>query len=1214
MEAQPAITGRDARGPRRRRPPARTLAVVAVAAFLLLSSGALILGSVASRTNSPRPSAGAFAPASGGSSGWSLLSATGGPGPRAGFGFAYDGAIGKVVLFGGCAGGDFYNFSCSPSNDTWTYVGGTWTQVSTPVAPSPRVDPSMVYDAADGYILLYGGGSGSPNYLSFNDTWTFNGVSWTELTPANHPSAGLFGSMIYDGATSKVVYYDSGEEYAGGPFLNDTWTFSAGAWTRVLVAAGPSPRGTAGFDFASAGAGSVLFGGNTCSNSTGLCPNHNDTWTYGSTGWTNVTPLSKGNGPSARNSMAMAFDPIVNASILFGGHLVGTYYGDTWAFQNNRWNLTASNVSPSASMGAREVFDAADSEFLLYGGYSDSGGGGLSPTYYGSLWEFGNLTPPPPPPPPPPPLPTNWSVVNSTNTPAARAGFGFVYDPALGKVVMFGGCVAGDFFNFSCTPTNETWTYSGGAWMQVHTSTAPAARVLPAMTYDATDGYVLLFGGGSGFPNYLSYGDTWAFNGTAWTQLSPSVHPSASPYARMAYDPALGEVILFDDGETYHGGPFLNATWTFSGGSWTRILNGVGPSPRAEEYLTYDPASRSVVMFGGNVCSNVTGSCPNLEDTWSFANDTWSDLTNSVSPGMRNAGAFAWDAAANVSVLYGGHLFTVFYNDTWEYSHGGWTLVPTRPTPPAMIGPGFVYDAADREVLLFGGWNSSGGGTYSATLWTVGGLPSPPPPPPPPANYWTAIPTASAPSARAGFGFAYDPGIGKVVLFGGCVAGLFFNLSCTPANDTWTYSNGTWTELHPVTAPSARVQPQMAYDAADGYLVLYGGGSGFPNYLAYGDTWEFNGTDWVLLHPHVHPSPGAYGALTWDAAAGALVLFESGQVYHGGPFLNNTWTFAAGQWTRVLTNSGPSPRGDEAFTYDPSAGSAILFGGNACSNATGLCPNNMDTWTYTNGSWSNANPAVAPAARNSASFAYDPALGASVLFGGHLVETYYNDVWTYSGGVWTPLPSLTSPSPRMGAGLVWDAADREMVMFGGYLNAGWEYDETLGVDTFYNGTWAFGLSTPPAVPEIVGLTAAPAPIRLGGSAVLTAEVTARTTVTYAWSGLPTGCVSMDTSLLVCTPTETGNFSVILSVTNPSGIGPRATVVLEIVPVPLPTKSPAGGSPGTPAWESWAAGAAVGALVVAAAAAVSLSVRRRRQREGEALGHELEGPTETPPPP
>ena len=48
---------------------------------------------------------------------------------------------------------------------------------------------------------------------------------------------------------------------------------------------------------------------------------------------------------------------------------------------------------------------------------------------------------------------------------------------------------------------------------------------------------------------------------------------------------------------------------------------------------------------------------------------------------------------------------------------------------------------------------------------------------------------------------------------------------------TWTWDGSTWTQQHPATSPSARSGASMAYDAATGNAVMFGGrgDNGFPS-------------------------------------------------------------------------------------------------------------------------------------------------------------------------------------------------------------------------------------------------------------------------------------------------------------------------------------------------------------------------------------------------
>lgn len=81
---------------------------------------------------------------------------------------AYDPTDHSLVLFGGTNQGQ-------PLQDTWRWDGTTWSAVATSAAPPPRTFSSLGYDAGAGSVVLFGGqGNGGP----LGDTWLWRGGRW----------------------------------------------------------------------------------------------------------------------------------------------------------------------------------------------------------------------------------------------------------------------------------------------------------------------------------------------------------------------------------------------------------------------------------------------------------------------------------------------------------------------------------------------------------------------------------------------------------------------------------------------------------------------------------------------------------------------------------------------------------------------------------------------------------------------------------------------------------------------------------------------------------------------------------------------------------------------------------------------------------------------------------------------------------------------------
>src|SRR5438045_437701 len=95
----------------------------------------------------------------------------------------------------------------------------------------------------------------------------------------------------------------------------------------------------------------------------------------------------------------------------------------------------------------------------------------------------------------------------------------------LMRVIFVGllGLLGGALFS------DATAAAPSGSWTQVFPATSPPPRGAGGMAFDAARGNVVLFGGAvrtSGQSSNSSYGDTWTWDGTNWTQRSPAASPS----------------------------------------------------------------------------------------------------------------------------------------------------------------------------------------------------------------------------------------------------------------------------------------------------------------------------------------------------------------------------------------------------------------------------------------------------------------------------------------------------------------------------------------------------------------------------------------------------------------------------------------------------------------------------------------------------------------
>jgi N-acetylneuraminic acid mutarotase len=278
-----------------------------------------------------------------------------------------------VVLFGGSTAGGY-------SNDTWTFDGTSWTQVC--VSNRPPARSALPLATLGNEVVLFGGASSTAlsTGRNLNDTWTFDGTSWTQVSVSSSPpgDADMMATL-----GNEVVLL------AGA--TGDTWTFDGTSWTQVPVSNHPSPRARAAI--ATLGNEVVLFGGDPSPWIQGTTPNPlGDTWTFDGTSWTQV---SVSNSPPARAAAMMA--TLGNDVVLFGGGGGGRDLNDTWAFDGTSW--TQVSVSNPPPVRAYAVMATLSHEVVLFGGYG-SDIGALNDT-----WTFDG---------------TSWTPVFASNSPPAR--------------------------------------------------------------------------------------------------------------------------------------------------------------------------------------------------------------------------------------------------------------------------------------------------------------------------------------------------------------------------------------------------------------------------------------------------------------------------------------------------------------------------------------------------------------------------------------------------------------------------------------------------------------------------------------------------------------------------------------------------------------------------------------------------------------------------
>ena len=235
--------------------------------------------------------------------------------------------------------------------------------------------------------------------------------------------------------------------------------------------------------------------------------------------------------------------------------------------------------------------------------------------------------------------------------------------------------------------------------------------------------------------------------------------------------------------------------------------------------------------------------------------------------------------------------------------------------------------------------------------------------------------------------------------------------------------------------PPSRHDASMCYDSDRQVTVLFGGGTwaaGAAGYL--GDTWEFDGTNWMQRLPIKSPVARTQASMVYDSKRHRTVLF-GGQRYdatYGTQFSPETWEWDGANWQQIVT--AHLPDGTQTLykyssCYDSVRGEMLLFGFL-----------HDPLWSYDGTDWKAKNiggfgpqytiGVTEMAFDTSRGVAVMPASGTGGVPG--LANFYNMAIWEWDGTVWNERPQ-SGQQPRLsesGDALCYDTFRQECVLFG----------------------------------------------------------------------------------------------------------------------------------------------------------------------------------------
>jgi hypothetical protein len=456
------------------------------------------------------------------------------------------------------------------------YNGVSFQRMQTIGDPPQRDGFACAFDSTRGRLVLFGGA----DIANRNDTYESDGANWTLVTPVNQPIGRRDASMAYDSQRGRMVLF-------GG--FHGTYAFQ-------------------------------------------------DTWEYDGVDWSQIATSS---APPARGSAAMTYDPVRGRTVLVGGDVspspIGSHFADTWEYDGVQWQQIQGLAPIEPRTSGVACFAAGPQEVLLLGGQSNNG------QPLAGVRSFNG---------------TRWTQPIAQPRPGVRAEAAIVAAPGGNGLLLIDG---------------DTWLFDGHRWTQ-QPGINPPARILGSSCSSLTDVYIF---GGYSIQNSSYQSDLWKRSGGTWAQVNGS-GPAARDRSAMAYDQARGELVLFGGNDAAGE---LGDTWVFDGVAWTQRSPAHNPSARFRHTMAFDYQRNVTVLFGG------TNSTFLLSDTYTWDGTDWTAVpTGQVTPSS-TGGSMAFDAMAQRIVHVGGDIAT----RTMEFDGQRWSIHAAGPASLSSNVVGYPY-------------------------------------------------------------------------------------------------------------------------------------------------------------------------------------------------------------------------------------------------------------------------------------------------------------------------------------------------------------------------------------------------------------------------------------------------------------------------------------------------------------------------------------------
>ena len=246
----------------------------------------------------------------------------------------------SLLMYGGHTRGDMWMLS--PERTTgWELLRDY---------PQQRGNASMVFDAARGEVILFGGREGD------GSTWAWKDDRW-EQRATTGPSRRFCTAMAYDSRRQVIVLFGGASLTGPSATSGDTWEWNGKQW-RLVATTGPAKRRNHSLVYDEARGVTMLLGGRGSTLGNAI-EGH---WEWDGVNWTQRNVAQ----PPKRYQHLMFWDPIRQTVVVDGGRDEGVLHTDTWEWNGSQWSLLDVSSARPISSDPVAAYDPRREAVLAY--------------------------------------------------------------------------------------------------------------------------------------------------------------------------------------------------------------------------------------------------------------------------------------------------------------------------------------------------------------------------------------------------------------------------------------------------------------------------------------------------------------------------------------------------------------------------------------------------------------------------------------------------------------------------------------------------------------------------------------------------------------------------------------------------------------------------------------------------------------------------------